>query len=353
MKRKLVCIVLSLPLLLFLVWGTWTTPKVWAQEKPFYKGKTVRIIVCCTPGGFYDRWARLFARYLGRYIPGNPDFIVQNMPGAGSLIATNYVYKVAKPDGLTIVMPLGQIYLDQFIGTKQVRFDIRKFHWIGTQEKSHMVLYMRADAPYKTVEDILKAKERPKCGSSGTASAGHIVPKVLEEGLGAKFKIVSGYPGGSEIDVAVERGEVICRGMTIPPHFGREPFITWHKRGFDRHIIQTGRKRDSRAPDTPTIYELMDQYKTPEVNRRIVSVLTGSGELGRPFAVAPGVPPDRVRILRAAYAKALKDPQLLAEAKKGKMDVDPTPGKEVQALVNRVMNQPPEVVERVKKIMGR
>ncbi len=353
MKKYLGYWIITLNLLVFLAWGAWTTTKVCAQEKSFYKGKTVRIIVCCSPGGFYDRWARLFSRYLGKYMPGNPDFIVQNMPGAGSLIATNYVNKVAKPDGLSILMPLGNIYMAQFIGMKEVRFDISKFNWIGTQEKSHMILYARADAPYKTVGDILKAKERPKCGSTGTSSAGHIVPKALEAGMGAKIKIVSGYPGGAEVDVAVERGEINCRGITIPPHFGREPFLTWHKKGFDRHIVVTGEKRDPRAPNTPTIYELMDKYKTSEINRRIVRVLTGSGDVGRPFAVAPGVPPDRVKSLREAYAKALKDPQLLSEAKKGRMDVDPSTGEQMQALFKRLMDQPPDVVKAVKKIMGR
>ncbi len=352
MKKYLGYRIITLTLLVFLAWGAGTTPKVWAQEKPFYKGKTVRIIVCCTPGGFYDRWARLLSRYMGKYMPGNPDFIVQNMPGAGSLIAANYVYNVAKPDGLSILMPLGNFYMAQFVGMKEVRFDINKFIWIGTQEKSHMILYARADAPYKSIEDILKAKVRPKCGSTGTSSAGHLVPKALEAGLGAKIKIVSGYPGGAEVDVAVERGEINCRGITIPPHFGREPFLTWHKKGFDQHIVVTGDKRDPRAPNTPTIYELMDKYKASDFNRRIVRVLTGSGNVGRPFAVAPGVPADRVKSLREAYAKALKDPQLVAEAKRGRMDMDPSTGEQMQALFKRLLDQPPEVVKAVKKIMG-
>jgi len=202
-----------------------------AQTAPFYQGKTIRIIVGFTPGGFYDRWARLLARYMPKYIPGNPEMIVQNMPGASSVIAANYVYNIAKPDGLTVLMPINSLYLDQFVGRKEVKFDVRKFYWIGTQEKSDAQLYMRADAPYKSLGDIIKAKEPPKCGATGTASTGYILPKILEETLGAKFNIVLGYPGGSEIDVAVERGEVICRGQDIPSHFGREPFTTWHNKG--------------------------------------------------------------------------------------------------------------------------
>lgn len=320
-------------------------------QDDFYDGKTIRIIVCCTPGGFYDRWARLFARYLGKYIPGNPDVIVQNMPGAGSLIATNYVYNVAKPDGLTIVMPLNGIYLDQFVGRPEVKFDVQKMQWLGTQEVSNNVLYIRADAPYKSVEDIMNAKTPVKIGSTGTAGGSYLVAKVLEKALGANFNIVLGYPGGSEVDLAVERGEVVARGMTIPPHFGREPFLTWHKEDFDRHLTQTGRKRDRRLKDVPTIFELMEEHDTPDKWRRIARVIFASGEFGRPFAVAPGVPKERVAMLREAYTKALQDPELLAEAKKGRMDVDPSTGEEVQELATEVMNQPPEVVEGVKAIL--
>ena len=334
-------------LLLLLLWS----PNLQAQA-PFYQGKTIRIVVGFTPGGFYDRWARLLSRYMPKYIPGNPEFIVQNMPGAGSMIAANHVYAVAKPDGLTVVMPNSNIYLDQLSGRKEVQFDLRKFHWIGTQEKNHIILYMRADTPYKSIADILKAKEPPKCGATGTAGADYIVAKVLEETLGTKINTVLGYPGGSEIDVAVERGEVVCRGMTIPPHFGREPFESWHKKGFDRHLVQTGRKRDERAPDTPTIFELMDEHKTADLNRRVAQVMLVGGEFGRMMLATPGTPADRVKILREAYAKAMRDPELLAEAKKGKMDVEPSTGEELQAIAQEVLDQPAGVVERVKKILG-
>ena len=207
-----------------------------AQTQPFYQGKTIRIMVGFTPGGFYDRWARLLARYMPKYIPGNPEMIVQNMPGASSVIAANHVYNVGKPDGLTVGMPINSLYLDQLVGRKEAQFDVRKFEWIGTQEKSGSMLYIRADSPYKTIDDVVKSKEAPKCGATGTASTGYILPKVLEETLGAKFNIVLGYPGGSEIDLAVQKGEMVCRGSDIPSHFGREPFTTWHREGFDRHL---------------------------------------------------------------------------------------------------------------------
>jgi tripartite-type tricarboxylate transporter receptor subunit TctC len=322
-----------------------------AQSEPFYKGKQLRIITGATAGGFYDRWARLLARAMPKYISGNPNSIVQNMPGGGSLVAMNYVAGVAKPDGLTAVMPNSNVYLEQLSGQKEVRFDLRKFHVIGSQEKNYMMLYMRTDAPYKTIHDIIKAKEPPKCGSTGVGSAGYILDRVMELALGAKIDTVMGYPGGNEIDLAVEKGEIQCRGNTILPHFGREPFDTWHKKGFDRHLIQTARKRDALLADVPTIYELMDQYKTSDTNRRIAKVLLDGAEFGRFMLVAPGTPADRVQILRQAYVRGMQDPELIAEAKKGRMDMDPSTGEELQALLNDILNQPKDVADRVKKIL--
>ena len=327
-------------------------PEVGAQAEPFYKGKTIRIMVGSTAGGFYDRWARLFAKYMGKYIPGQPEIIAQNMTGAGSVIATNHVYNVAKPDGLTVVMPLNGVYIDQFVGRKEVQFDMRKFRFIGSPVTESIVFYMRADAPYKSIADVIKAKEPPKCGGSGTASSDFILSKVLEETVGAKFNTVLGYAGGTEIDLAVEKNEVVCRAHSMSAHFGREPFDTWHKRGFDRHIVQTSRKQDSRAADAPTLHELFEQYKVPANSRRVAQILLAAGEFGRPMMVTPGTPAERVRILREAYVKTLNDPEALAEAKQGRMEVDPASGEELETLVKEIFDSPPEVVERVKKILA-
>jgi tripartite-type tricarboxylate transporter receptor subunit TctC len=317
----------------------------------FYNGKTVRIIVGFTPGGFYDRWARLLSRYMPKYIPGNPNFVVQNMPGASSVIAANYVYNLAKADGLTLLVPINSLYLDQIVGRPEVKFDIRKFEFIGTQEKAPTMLYFRADSPFKTLADIIQAKEPPKCGSTGTASTGYLLARLMDEAFKAKLNTVTGYQGGSEIDVAVERGELVCRGMDIPPHFGREPFDSWHKRGFDRHILQGGAKRDPRMPETPTLFELMDQYNSPEVMRRVTRIVLASGEFGRPMVAGPGNPPERIKLLRESYAKAMRDPGLIEEAKKGQMDMEYTPGEELQTLLKEIMDQPRDVLDRVKKIL--
>jgi tripartite-type tricarboxylate transporter receptor subunit TctC len=321
-----------------------------AQSTPFYQGKTIRIIVGFTPGGLYDQYARILSKQMPKHIPGNPNIIVQNMPGAGSLTATNYVYGVAKPDGLTLGMVGSGIYLDQLLGRQEAQFDMRKLNYIGSVDQRDLVLYMRADAPWKTVEDIAGARELPKCGATGTSDLTTIVVNVLEETLGLKFNNVRGYPGGVEIDLAIEKGEIHCRGTGITTHFAREPYFTWHKNGFDRHIIQTGAKKDPRLPDAPTLSELMDKKKTPSLSRNVARLMLVSATLGRPMIATPGIPADRVKMLREAYIKTFKEPEVIAEAKKSRLDLETLSGEEVENEMKEVMNQPREVIERVKKL---
>jgi tripartite-type tricarboxylate transporter receptor subunit TctC len=321
-----------------------------SAQGSFYQGKTVTVVVGSAPGGLYDLWARLLARTMGKYIPGNPNMLVQNMPGAGSVVAANYLYGVAKPDGLTIGMFQTHLYLMQMVGQSEVKFDVRRLNWLGSQEKGQMMLYVRADSPFKSIDDIVKANEPPKCGGSGTADQTALLTRLLEETVGAKFTRVLCYKGGSEVDLAMERGEVVCRATRITVHFSREPFLSWDKKGFDRHLVQAGNKRDARLPEVPTIFELMDRYKTSDVGRRLARVVLAGDELGRPMVAPPGVPADRVKILRDAYAKALKDADLIAEVTKSRLDMEPSTGEEIQALYKELMDQPREVVERVKKL---
>jgi len=323
-----------------------------SAQTPFYQGKTIRMVIGSSTGGGYDLWARVLARYYGKYIPGNPTIIVQNMPGAASIVATNYLYNVAKPDGLTLGAILPATYFDQLVGRPEVKFDFAKIGWIGSPEQNDIIHYMRADTPYRSIDDIRKAKEPPRCGSSGTGTTGFYIPRLLDEVLGTKHTIVSGYAGGSEVDLAVERGEVHCWSPLVATFFGREPYVSWHKKGFVRVLLQTNRKRDSRLADVPTIYELMDQYKTPEAGRRLTRVILVAPTLGRPIAVTPGIPPDRLKLLREAYLKTLKDPELIAETKKQRWEIDPLTGEEMEQLAKEVVVQPKEVIERMKWVFG-
>ena len=335
-------------LIMFVFMTAWA-PAALAQ-RDFYSGKTIRIIVGLSAGGGYDRAARLVSRYMGKYIPGNPDFIVQNMAGASSVTAANYVWGVAKPDGLTMLAPHNNLYLSQLSGQKEVKFDLTKFIWIGSLENDDMMLFARADAPFKSVDEIIKAKDSAKCGSTGVGSSDYVMSKILEETVGAKISHVTGYPGSSEIAIALERGEVQCMGLTISTFYGREPFLTWLKSKFVRFLAQSGRKRSERVSDAPTVYELMEQYKTPAAKRRTAEAMLQGGEWARPLLVAPGTSADRVNILRAAHEKAAKDPDLIAEAKKMRLDVVHHRGEELQKMAAEVMKQPPEVVESIKKL---
>jgi tripartite-type tricarboxylate transporter receptor subunit TctC len=213
-------------------------------------------------------------------------------------------------------------------------------------------MYMRTDAPYKTIEEVRAASTPPKCGATGVTSAAFYMPKLLDDAIGTKFDIVAGYIAGSDIDLAVERGEVQCRAFTISTYFAREPFITWRKKNFARVLYQTGNKRDARLKDVATFNELMDKYKTAENVRRLVKVMLASDEFGRPIVVPPGVSPDKIKILRDAFNKAVNDPALLAEAEKRRLDMDPASGEELDSLAKEVMTAPPDVVEKVKTLIG-
>src|SRR5262245_41167580 len=194
---------------------------VHAQDN-FFQGKSIRVIRGGQPGDLYDLWTRHIATYLGKHVPGSPSIMVQNMPGAGSVIAANYVYNVAKPDGLTLGSINPGIYMDQLIGRKEVQYDWAKFNWLGTPEQTESVLFFRADSPYKTIDDLRRATEPPKCGSTGTASTTYHIPKLIEEVFGVKFTIITGYQGASDIDVALERCELQCRLRSEERRVGKE-----------------------------------------------------------------------------------------------------------------------------------
>ena len=321
-------------------------------QSPFYQGKTITIIVGTKAGDVYDLYPRLVAEFMPKFIPGGPNIIIQNVAGAASLIAANQVYSVSKPDGLTLGAIYPALYFEQLTKRPEVKFDWPKFSWIGSTVSSNSLMYMRSDTPYRTIEDVRTATTPPKCGATGVTSTAFYMPKLLEDAIGTKFDIVSGYQAGQDIDLAVERGEVMCRAFTINAYFSREPFISWRKRNFVRVLYQTGSKRDARLKDVPLLNELMDKYKTTESVRRLAKVVLASDEFGRPIVAPPGVPTDRLKILRDAFNKTVNDPTFLAQAEKRRLDLDPATGEELEALAKEVMTATPDIVEKVKKILG-
>jgi tripartite-type tricarboxylate transporter receptor subunit TctC len=321
-------------------------------QAPSYQGKTITLIVGYQAGDGYDIWARLLAAHMGKHIAGSPAMIVQNMPGAGSMIAANYIYNVAKPDGFTLGSIGPSLYIDQLVGKKEVQFDWAKFGWVGSTENTPWLLYMKTDTPYRTIEDVRKAAQPPKCSATGTGTSGHFIPRLLEEAVGAKFTVVMGYQGGAEQDLAFERGEVVCRSLSIPTFFAREPFTTWRKKNMVRILMQTGRKRDPRMPEVPTIHEIMNEYKTPPATRSLVTAVLASGDLGRPFITPPGLPVDRLKALRDAFQKTMTDPGFLADVKTRKLEAEPDFGEQLETIAKEAVNQPREVIEKMKKLLG-
>lgn len=339
-------------LLSFLFAVTFFSASAHATTHDFFKGKSVRVVVGTSAGGANDDWARFIALYLGKHIPGNPTIVVQNMPGAGTMIAANHIYNIAKPDGLTLGLVNPGIYIDQLLRATEVRFDWAKFSFIGSPERYDQVLFIRADGPYKTLEDIRKAAEPPRCAAQARTTLSYFFPKLIEEGLGLKVNLVAGYGGGGEMNLAIEKGEVHCRSGTVSAYVSREPTRTWIKSGFVRALVQSGATRYPKLPETPTIYELLDSYKASDTAKRLTKVMLSSADLGRPFFAPPGTPAERVKVLRSSFAKTMTDPELLAEAKKRNWDIDLTSGEDLEKLAKEIMIQPPEVIERVKKLLG-
>jgi tripartite-type tricarboxylate transporter receptor subunit TctC len=338
---------IAFTILLFL----WLTASAAAQTG-FYEGKTIRLVLGFSAGGISDLWGRALSRAMSSHIPGKPQIVLQNMPGAGSLTAANYVYNVAKPDGLTMAFFTPGLFFNQLIGAKEVQFDWARFAWIGSPERTQRIIYIRSDTPFKTIEDVRAAAEGPRCGATALGTVGHYFPRLVEEALGVRFNIVVGYPGAAEIDLAIQKNEVQCRAGSLEGYFGGEPSRSWAKSGFTRVLINGGIKRDPRIADVPTLHELMDKSKASDSTRRLASVLLSPDQIGRPLATTPGTPPERVKMLRDAFRKALAEPEFVAEAKTRGWEIEPVSGEELEAIAKKVVVQPPEVIERMKKILS-
>ena len=317
-------------------------------QNPFYEGKTVRIVVGFSPGGTYDLWARLMAHHMSKHVPGSPSFVVQNMTGGGSMIAANYVYNVAKPDGLTLGLVTPALYIEQLLGRKEVQFDWPKFSYVGSPERTARIFYIRADSGYKMIEDMRKATEPPKCGATGVGTASYYWPKLLADTFGFKLNIVSGYPGAADVNLAIEKGEMHCWGGTVQAFFGSEPSRTWAKTGFVRVLTQGGQNRHPQLPDVPTLRELMDKHKISDATKGLAKVLLAPDDLGRPLFGPPGIPTERAKVLRTAFMKIMNDSDVLAEALKKGLEPSPVSGDELEGLVKELLAQPPEVIQRMK-----
>jgi tripartite-type tricarboxylate transporter receptor subunit TctC len=311
----------------------------------FYKGKTVSIVVSTGEGGTYDTVARSIARYMPKHIPGAPGVILRYMPGAGHVVATNYMYNQAPKDGTYIATIGNSIPQSQALDGKGIRFDARKFNWLGTTGISNLMTAAWAASGVKTIDDAYK--NEVTAGSTGSGSGTMLYPTITNNVVGTKFKIISGYRKATEIDLAMERGEVVVRaGFSLGSISNEHPdWIAEKKVNF---LFQVGGVREARYPDVPLMSEL---GKTPD-QKQLMAVLSAPVALGRPYLAPPDMAADRVKALRAAFEGTLKDSEFLAEANKLKFDLRPLGADETAKIVRETIEVPPSIAEKAKEILG-
>jgi tripartite-type tricarboxylate transporter receptor subunit TctC len=310
----------------------------------FYKGKTIKIVVGFGPGGGYDLYARLLGKYLGQHIPGQPNVIVENLSGAGSIKAANYVYGIAPKDGTVIATINQTIPMFQLLGGEGTEFKTHDIQWLGSMASSNEILFTWHTSDVKTIDDA--KKHEVVMGAITPTSDSYIYPTVINAILGTKFKVVNGYPDGNDVNLAVERGEVAGRGGNSwsSLNSNRRAWIDQKKINL---ILQVG---FSKEPDLPDVALLSDLAKDAAA-KQVVDVISVPVAIGYATWLAPGVPADRMAILRKAFDETVTDPALLAEAAQRNVTIRPQGGAHLEAQVKRISNTPQEVLDRVAKTL--
>jgi tripartite-type tricarboxylate transporter receptor subunit TctC len=306
----------------------------------FYKGKTFDVVIGYPPGGSNDTFGRLIARHIGKYIPGNPSVVPRNMPGAGSFLAINQMFNVLPKDGTAIAIGAPTAVLDEKLGTQGVRFKTAEFNWIGRVDSLINIVFTWKTSPVKTFADALKIEST--LSGTGAGSTVSIYPTVMNNVLGTKFKLIMGYRGSNEAMLAVERGEV--EGHSTSWTAVKIAHPAWLPEKTITIPVQFALKRHPELPDVPTVVDLARN----DEERKILTAIMAATEIGSAFFTTPEVPADRVAALRRAFDAALKDPELLAEAKRLNIGVGPMTGEELQKLVVNVSNLPPDLLEKVR-----
>ncbi|MDH3444365.1 MAG: tripartite tricarboxylate transporter substrate-binding protein [Deltaproteobacteria bacterium] len=313
----------------------------------FYKGKTVRLIVGAAPGGGFDTYSRVISRHMGKHVPGNPTFVVDNMPGAGHLIAANHLFKVAKPDGLTMGNFIGGLFLQQALGRAGIEFDSGKFEFIGVPVKDSTTCALTKASGITNMEQWFAAKTPIKVGGNAPGSATYDNPKILQVALGLPVQVVAGYKGTAEARLAVDSGELggICGWAW------ESLKATWTQRlasGDALVVLQTVPKPHSELPNVPLA---INYEKTPEARELINVGIHDLNAVLRAYVLPPGTPKDRVGMIRKAFMDTLKDPEFLAEAHKSKLDVDPVTGDELESTVKSFFKVNPVTLAKLKEIL--
>ena len=309
------------------------------------------MIVSSGSGVATDTAARLVGRYLGKHLPGDPTIVARNMPGGGGLVAANYLYNVAKPDGLTILAVSRANYLEQLAGRPEVKADFRKFSWLGSFNKSPMMVACRSDSPYKTLAALRSAKTPARFGQAGTGSVSYVFASLVGKIFDVKMKHVTGFQSARETDLGIERGEADCRAATDVVLL-RPPWDRWMKDKFITFILQQGPEKSSLVPPVPTVYELAPAEAKPTVD--LMSIMMAYTDFERPFAAPPGIAPEILKILRESFVRVWRDPEFATEAKK-LTDWDGSwhlTGDQLQKKIDAAINQPLDVIKRIKEILA-
>ncbi|MEE2997518.1 MAG: tripartite tricarboxylate transporter substrate-binding protein [Pseudomonadota bacterium] len=312
-----------------------------------YAGKTIKIVIPYGPGGTYDKYGVTFSNNLGKHIPGNPNIILQHMPGAGGAKAMNWFYNVAPKDGLTLIVPLDNTVLNQLMRPKKMRYQSEKFTWIGSSNQTNVVMVVRSDTGVRKLSDL---KTKTIVGStSGKNSSGYLTPMFIAGTLGLNIKMVTGYKGSSKSIFAIEQGESQMSAFNWLAWASKVPHWFKGEKPFARAIAQIGFFRD---PDLSDDVPLVEDLLTNDMDKKAAAMLAVAGLLGRGLALPPGVDKNTVGVLRAAYDKMNADPAFAAELKKRKLRLMPTSGAKIQKIVNgAVKNASPEVVAHARKII--
>jgi tripartite-type tricarboxylate transporter receptor subunit TctC len=317
-----------------------------ASAQDFYGGKVIRIVVGFAPGGGYDTYSRLIARHIGKAIPGNPRIVVENMDGAGSLIAANHVYRVAKPDGLTIGHFIGGLFVQQLLGRPGIEFDAQKFEYIGVPAQDNYMLGISKATGIKTLDEWIASKKVIKFGGVAPGSATDDVPKILKAALGFPIQVVSGFKGTAPIRLAFNSGEVegVCNAW--------ESFkATWRKEIDSGDLIMVLQNTAKPHPDLPKVALAINFAKTDEARKLIQGAVHTIPATARPYVLPPSTPKDRVLMLRQAFLETMRDPEFLAEAEKARLNINPLDGEELQRNVNEVFKLEPALITKLKEIL--
>jgi tripartite-type tricarboxylate transporter receptor subunit TctC len=312
----------------------------------FFKGKTINLVVGFSPGGGFDLYSRLIARHMGKYIPGNPGFVVQNMTGAGSLIAANHVYNVATPDGLTIGNFIGTLVYSQILERPGITFDARKFEYIGVPLVSYFTCALTKIGGVTTVEDWRKSKTPVKIGGLAPGSTTDDIPKVLHAALGLPLRVVSGYKGTSEMRLAAEQGEIhgACWGW-------ESMRVTWAKAIESGDVAVVIQMKEEPHPDLRSVPLAVNLARSEETRRLIRVGTHDPPAITFLYSLPPGTPKDRVAILRRAFTETMKDAEFLEDARKSKLDISPLSGEVVEKTIHGLFKLEPSLLTKLKEIL--